>query len=68
MLNGTLKLNMDSNRLEVVDGENRYELRCGDQLEVFASGQWERTRAEIDVNGQWYLVGLRECLGLSARI
>ena len=69
MLNGILKLNMDSNRLEIVDRENSYELHCGEQLEVLIGDEWKWGRVEIDADGQWYLIGLPcEYLGLSARI
>ena len=69
MFTGILALDRDRNDLMLVasTGED-YTLHCGEPLEVFVSGRWESTRAEINADDVWYLVGVDECLGLSARV
>lgn len=69
MFAGILALDRDRNDLMLVASTgDDYTLHCGEPLEVFVSGQWELTRAELDADDAWYLVGVSGCLGLTARV
>ena len=45
---------------------------CGNHIQVLLNGEWVATQIEMDMNEQWYLVGVnkagRELEGLKVRI
>ena len=45
-------------------------LHCGECMEVFAGGKWKPTRIEMNMEQEWYLVGVRagDLNGLRVRL
>lgn len=70
MKQGTLVYNTRSKRMDIRFGLEEYYggLHCGTCMDVLVGGRWKPTR--IEMNEDWYLVGVRtdELVGLRVRI
>lgn len=61
MKQGALIFDKDSGRYDIRFGLNDYHggLHCGECFDVFAGGKWKPTRIEMNMERQWYLVGIK---------
>ena len=59
MITGRLGYNSSNGRygLLVADLWEHEGFHCGDVLEVLVDGEWQKTRMEMGIDRQWYLVG-----------
>ena len=57
---GKLKYDHVSQRFQIVDGENIIDsgFHCGECLEICLNDIWIPTRMEMNLNREWYLVGI----------
>lgn len=69
---GNLFFNKEDGRYDICFGVEFYygRLHCGECFEVKVKEVWVPVRIEINMDGQWYLVGFPETKldGLSVRI
>lgn len=69
---GCLIYDEGSGRMDIRFGLEEYYggLHCGEGMKVRIDGKWISTRIEMDLNREWYLVGVvvDSLIGLSVKI
>lgn len=72
MRTGSLIYDERSECMDIRFGLEEYYggLHCGTGMEVMLDGQWVHTRIEMNINGEWYLVGVDadSLIGLTVRV
>ncbi|MCD7883441.1 MAG: DUF5348 domain-containing protein [Lachnospiraceae bacterium] len=66
---GIMIYNPISQRMCIASAEYRYDLHCGDCIQIHIDGKWVETRLEMRwPGGEWYLVGLPDIDIVGARV